>query len=440
MAGVAQAANVGIASGMDTHSCHLYAPLISFSGDGKNLPMADVKLPFGLKDGQYFHVSQVDRGLSCNCRCPGCDAELVAKKGSDTAHHFAHRAKSDCTYRPETALHDYSKRLISRQSSFLTPSLRVTVQEHNYGFWIDDVIPGKKYAVNAAAFEKAHEDVVPDVQLETNAGIIFIEVAVTHFVDRDKRSKLRRIGVPTVEIDLSSVALDSSLELIEHAVLSDMSLRKWAYHPGEFELQSRLRKDLEAKVTQYESVRWDNASDDAFDDGRDEEDDYDGWALIESATDQYDGEAIHDWLQSVPPHERTERYKTLSHLDKLTYHCFLLERRPEMLPLLFNRRDATAHPFLCPSIVWRTAIFFRFVTANSKEFAVDDVVQWCRDRYDTLNVGAQLGVQTNIFTDVCDFLLELERDGYLNSDGFIAKRRRFVPTVKRLPNRSRLGR
>lgn len=402
--------------------------------------MADVKLPFGSREGLYVHISQVDRGLRCNCRCPGCNAQLVAKKGADTAHHFAHRSKSDCAYRPETALHDYSKRLISRQPSFQTPTLRVVAQEHNYGFWVDDVIPGRKCAVNAAAFEKAYEDVVPDVQFETDAGLIFVEIAVTHFVGRDKQSKLRRLGVPTVEIDLSSVALDSSLEAIEQAVLLNMSLRKWAYHPEEFDLQLRLHKDLQEKVAQYESANWNSAPDfPSDDDDQDDEDDRDGWALLQGAIDQHDGEIIDEWLRSASLRQRTERYKTLSHLEKLTYHCFLLERRPETLPLLFNRRDSTAPPFLCPSIVWRTGVFFRFVATSKKEFCVGDVVQWCRDRYDTFSFGAELGDQIDIDSEVADFLLELESQGYLNSDGFIATRRRFLPTMKRLPNRSRFG-
>jgi hypothetical protein len=403
--------------------------------------MTGVKLPFGLLDGQYCHISQVPRGLQCNCRCPGCNAELVARKGDKTSHHFAHRAKSNCTYRPESSLHDYAKRLISQQQTFLTPSLHVMVRDNDYGFFVDDFIFGRQYTVDASVVEKVYEDVVPDVQLHTDAGIIFVELAVTHFIDRDKRSKLRRIGLPTIEINLSSVALDSPLETIEQAVLTDISLRKWVYHPGELELQSRLRKDLQNKIADYESSSRYNSYDFAVDeDEKDVDDDHDGWNLIQKAIDQNDGEIIHEWLQSAQSHERTNKYKTLNHLDKLTYHCFLLGCKPEMLPLLFNRRDSGAPPFLCPSIVWRTGVFFRFVTVNNKEFGVGDVVQWCLDRYDTFSFGAEHDNQIDIDAEVADFLLELESHGYLDSDGFIPKSRRFVPIMKRLPNRARLQR
>ena len=410
--------------------------------------MADVKLPFGFRDGEYIHISRVDRGLKCNCRCPGCKAELVAHKGDNKAHHFAHRAKSDCTYKPETALHDYSKRLIARQLEFTSPVLHVVVRDDSYGFWVEESLPRKNHFVLSGAFERGFKEIVPDVQLETDGGLLFVEVAVTHFVDREKRSKLRRYGIPTIEIDLSSIALDAPLEAIDQAVLSRMSLRKWAFHPNEFDLQSRLRKKLNDKIDQYQNEYFRNGPDEyaVDDEDRHEDDDGDGWDLLTQAIDQYDGEFTDKWMQSIPQNKRIDSYKTLTNLEKLTYHCFLLDRRPETLPLVFNRRDAVGPPFLCPSIVWRTGVFFRFVVANQEklEFGLADVVQWCRTRYDTFSFGSQLhdpdspyNSRMDIEDEVTEFLLELEQEGYLDSDGFISKRRRYIPAIKSLPNRSR---
>lgn len=410
--------------------------------------MADVKLPFGWRDGEYIHISLVGRGLKCNCRCPGCKADLVAKKGDDTAHHFAHRAKSVCSYKPETALHDYAKRLIARQQEFTTPTLHVVVQDDIYRFLVEESLSGKKHSVLSGVFEQGFKEIVPDVQFETDAGLLFVEVAVTHFVDREKRTKLRRYGIPTVEIDISSIALDAPLGEIEQAVLSKMSLRKWAFHPDEFDLQSRLRKKLNDKIDQFQNEYYRNGHDEygVDDDDRHEDDDGDGWDLLTQAIDHYDGEFTDQWMQSIPQSRRVDSYKTLSHLAKLTYHCFLLDRRPETLPLLFNRRDASGPPFLCPSIVWRTGVFFRFVVANQEKraFGLADVVQWCRTRYDTFSFDTRFhdpdlpdNSSINIDDEVTEFLLELEQEGYLDSDGFIAKRRRYIPAIKYLPNRSR---
>jgi competence CoiA-like predicted nuclease len=49
-----------------------------------------VKLPFGLRDGELVHISTVQSGLACKCSCAACDAILIARKGIKNAHHFAH--------------------------------------------------------------------------------------------------------------------------------------------------------------------------------------------------------------------------------------------------------------------------------------------------------------------------------------------------------------
>ncbi|EGQ8312378.1 hypothetical protein DC897_RS22415 [Vibrio parahaemolyticus] len=53
-------------------------------------------IPFGLKDGKYYDVSEVERGRACGCICPSCKQVLVAKKGDSEkmAHHFAHDKKA----------------------------------------------------------------------------------------------------------------------------------------------------------------------------------------------------------------------------------------------------------------------------------------------------------------------------------------------------------
>ncbi|QIA63562.1 hypothetical protein GT360_08545 [Vibrio astriarenae] len=53
-------------------------------------------IPFGLKNGKYFDVGEVERGRACGCVCPSCKQNLVAKKGPNPdkmIHHFAHDKK-----------------------------------------------------------------------------------------------------------------------------------------------------------------------------------------------------------------------------------------------------------------------------------------------------------------------------------------------------------
>ncbi len=64
--------------------------------------MSSIKLRYGLKDRELVHVKG---GLACGCRCPACDAELLAKKGAKRGDHYSHRPGSDCGAAEETALY-----------------------------------------------------------------------------------------------------------------------------------------------------------------------------------------------------------------------------------------------------------------------------------------------------------------------------------------------
>jgi len=48
-----------------------------------------MKLPFGILDGKYIHISEINSGRS-DVLCPYCKTPLIAKKGRIKRHHFAH--------------------------------------------------------------------------------------------------------------------------------------------------------------------------------------------------------------------------------------------------------------------------------------------------------------------------------------------------------------
>ena len=54
-----------------------------------------MKLPFGIYQGKYIHISEVNSGKT-TVLCPYCQQQLMAKKGRIKRHHFAHNGKG-CT-------------------------------------------------------------------------------------------------------------------------------------------------------------------------------------------------------------------------------------------------------------------------------------------------------------------------------------------------------
>ncbi len=72
-----------------------------------------IKIPYGVRNGEPIHVSDVERGLACDCVCLACKKQLVARKGEKKGHHFAHYKSPECS--AETVLHYYAKRLLERR-------------------------------------------------------------------------------------------------------------------------------------------------------------------------------------------------------------------------------------------------------------------------------------------------------------------------------------
>lgn len=71
-------------------------------------------LPYGKKLGKFTHISEVPSGRT-DLRCPYCGSALLAKKGKQNAHHFAHVGKS-CMSTGSAALLDLGRKLPTQLS------------------------------------------------------------------------------------------------------------------------------------------------------------------------------------------------------------------------------------------------------------------------------------------------------------------------------------
>jgi len=56
-----------------------------------------MKLPFGILEGKYIHISEIDSGRT-DVLCPYCQKTLIAKKGRIKRHHFAHNGVGCVTH------------------------------------------------------------------------------------------------------------------------------------------------------------------------------------------------------------------------------------------------------------------------------------------------------------------------------------------------------
>lgn len=79
--------------------------------------------------GNLVFIDEVNKGLSCNCVCPSCNENLIAKNGgTKRIHHFAHASGVDCDAAYETMLHKLAK--VKIQEAFLSQDIFLATFEY----------------------------------------------------------------------------------------------------------------------------------------------------------------------------------------------------------------------------------------------------------------------------------------------------------------------
>ena len=74
---------------------------------------------------KLVHIDNVPNGLDCNCYCPYCHAQLVAKNnGKKKISHFAHYHAEDCGKAYETALHLLAKEILCERKVLMLPAYK----------------------------------------------------------------------------------------------------------------------------------------------------------------------------------------------------------------------------------------------------------------------------------------------------------------------------
>lgn len=204
------------------------------------------------KVGQIRHVDEVKRGLACECRCPACNQTVMAKQGDIKGWHFAHVSGVDCKSAGETAIHQAAKQLILEEKGILVPVINISAD-----YQLPDGRRGNATVSRPEMWldfthveaEVRIGDIQPDIVGYLDEKMFFIEIAVWHFVDRDKQGKLLNAGIPTLEIDLSSVVNDDINWTTLKKALFEVTDRKFW-----IEELDKNRLELEAKEMAMEDA------------------------------------------------------------------------------------------------------------------------------------------------------------------------------------------
>lgn len=209
-------------------------------------------LPFGLNNGKLTSINEVSSGLECDCICPSCSVSLIARKGKDRVHHFAHEKGENCEGAIETALHLAAKEIIEERKSIRLPELIGDDNEFAYHKPFVIVKP-TEVTFESVELEKSIGGFIPDVVGVIGETELYIEVAVTHFVDDEKQRKVEERGVSMIEINLQGLKDGFTQDELEGVVIDSTRNKRWIYNSKFEELydnQMRVNRSKQRRKRQ----------------------------------------------------------------------------------------------------------------------------------------------------------------------------------------------
>lgn len=197
----------------------------------------NLKLPCALKDGMVIPIEKAESGEK-GYVCPGCNEEVIVRKGEKRRPHFAHKAGSTCETGYQTAIHLLAKEIISREKRFRIPDLsekyavdgRSTVLVSNRKVMF--CLPLAQTLDLSDAIIKTEKkllDRIPDILIEYKGRNLIVEIFVTHKVTKDKIDDFRDQKISIIEIDLSKQQILSENDL-KNLLCDSTEHKAWLYN------------------------------------------------------------------------------------------------------------------------------------------------------------------------------------------------------------------
>lgn len=219
------------------------------------------KLPYGLRlengEEKLLHISEIqpsESGLKCRCVCPKCGARLQAKlpkTKKDFTPRFAHHHAETCDYATETAIHLKAKEIIEKEKRLIIPSV-----EASYKNLSKELSPSKEIHFDRVILERKVDDIIPDIMVYKNNRPLMIEIKITHGIDKIKYKKIKKIGISTLEIELTNMKNNFDPESLRKALINITDNKHWIYNTRQKGGKRELKqKYLELKEREQEEMR-----------------------------------------------------------------------------------------------------------------------------------------------------------------------------------------
>lgn len=215
-------------------------------------PDKGLKVPFGRQgDRALAPTDSLAAGLDCQCYCPGCGARLILKQGS-RRRHFAHHNAPGTDHCVESAIHAAAKQVLIECGGLMVPefSFYISAATQNGGELHEYEVLSQQRRIrfDRTVAEVAIDTIRPDVVGYRGDRQLLVEMFFRHRVDEEKRTKLKRLGLPALEIDLSDLDPLEGFEAVKARVVDGVHHKEWLVYPRSDQHRAYLQQKLQERV------------------------------------------------------------------------------------------------------------------------------------------------------------------------------------------------
>ncbi|NSB15174.1 hypothetical protein [Clostridium beijerinckii] len=327
---------------------------------------------FGERDNKIIHIDEItpsENGLKCNCICPSCGEKLKANAlGTHNKKYFSHKGNSNCINGLETTMHKFAKEVIEEEKKIKIPKLI-----YNKNFKEFEIVKEQMIDFDKIELEKylSDFDFKPDIIIFKNDVPLIIEVAVTHKIDEEKKNKIIKSNISTVEIYLDKDEIfQLSKEELTSKIINNTDNKRWIFNRLEESKRKSINDRLSAKKTQRKAIK------------------------------------------------RTEKRS----FEELELERLQLKYKVDInnLPYILksSKKDLFIFRYYTIKTYWRLIVWDKFINKKyKKEVNVDDVEFWFHNTYnskqDLSNLKNHLQNYMNISNSITKFLEELAANNIL---------------------------
>lgn len=211
-----------------------------------------------LKNGKIVSIDDVPSGLECNCICPYCGAELIAKKGNIKEYHFAHHNAEDCGKGQETFVHRMAKELILEKEEFTLKEVMLKFKGTPKAEW--SISESKTMIFDIIEVEKRINGIIADLYLSIKGKGLIIEIRVTNPVNKSKIEKIKSYNLSCLEINLSKYKdseiikdKDVLIEILSYELFNNINNQEWLFNAHSNRIRDHVMSLTKERKVKYVS-------------------------------------------------------------------------------------------------------------------------------------------------------------------------------------------